>query len=112
MSLKEFRPFHQTSSILWTEFSRLPISAVLYLVDTLLHSVKSRSNHFLILLAIKMFYGLFALKPMKYDRDVYPTYYRSGILIRLSIPRSSQPEVFCKKGILRNFAKFTGKHLC
>ena len=22
------------------------------------------------------------------------------------------PEVFCKKGILRNFAKFTGKHLC
>ena len=22
------------------------------------------------------------------------------------------PQVFCKKGILRNFAKFTGKHLC
>ena len=22
------------------------------------------------------------------------------------------PEVFCRKGILRNFAKFTGKHLC
>ena len=22
------------------------------------------------------------------------------------------PEVFCKKGILRNFAKFTGKHMC
>ena len=26
--------------------------------------------------------------------------------------RSSCPEVFCKKGVLRNFAKFTGKHLC
>ena len=26
--------------------------------------------------------------------------------------RSSRPEVFCKKGILRNFTKFTGKHLC
>ena len=26
--------------------------------------------------------------------------------------RSSRPEVFCKKGSLRNFAKFTGKHLC
>ena len=26
--------------------------------------------------------------------------------------RSSLPEVFCKKGILRNFTKFTGKHLC
>ena len=25
--------------------------------------------------------------------------------------RSSRPEVFCEKGILRNFAKFTGKHL-
>ena len=22
------------------------------------------------------------------------------------------PEVFCKKGVLRNFTKFTGKHLC
>ena len=26
--------------------------------------------------------------------------------------RSSRPEVFCKKGALRNFAKFTEKHLC
>ena len=26
--------------------------------------------------------------------------------------RSSLPEVFCKKGDLRNLAKFTGKHLC
>ena len=26
--------------------------------------------------------------------------------------RSSRPEVFCKKGVLRNFAKFTGRHLC
>ena len=26
--------------------------------------------------------------------------------------RSSRQEVFCKKGLLRNFAKFTGKHLC
>ena len=26
--------------------------------------------------------------------------------------RSSDPEVFCKRGVLRNFAKFTGNHLC
>ena len=26
--------------------------------------------------------------------------------------RSSTPEVFCKKGVLRNSANFTGKHLC
>ena len=26
--------------------------------------------------------------------------------------RSRRPKVFCKKGVLKNFAKFTGKHLC
>ena len=26
--------------------------------------------------------------------------------------RSSRPQEFCKKGVLRNFTKFTGKHLC
>ena len=26
--------------------------------------------------------------------------------------RSSRPEVFCKNNVLRNFAKFKGKHLC
>ena len=26
--------------------------------------------------------------------------------------RNSRQEVFYKKGVLRNFAKFTGKHLC
>ena len=30
----------------------------------------------------------------------------------ITIFRSSRPGVFCKKGVLRNFAKFTGKHLC
>ena len=29
-----------------------------------------------------------------------------------SIIRSSLPEVLCNKGVLRNFAKFTGNHLC
>ena len=26
--------------------------------------------------------------------------------------RSSRPKVFCKKGVLRNFGKFTRKNLC
>ena len=30
----------------------------------------------------------------------------------LIIDRSSCPEVFCKKGFLESFTKFTGKHLC
>ena len=29
-----------------------------------------------------------------------------------SVIRSSRPEVFFKKSVLRNFAKFTGKHQC
>ena len=34
--------------------------------------------------------------------------------MKLSSPtfRSSRPEVFCEKGVLTNFGKFTGKHLC
>ena len=30
----------------------------------------------------------------------------------LTISRSSRPEVFCKKGVLGNFTKSTGEHLC
>ena len=26
--------------------------------------------------------------------------------------QSSCPEVFCKKGVLKDFPRFTGKHLC
>ena len=26
--------------------------------------------------------------------------------------RSSLPKLFCEKGVLKNFAKFTGKHVC
>ena len=35
-----------------------------------------------------------------------------GLALKGLKPRSSRPEVFCKKGVLRNFAKFTRKHLC
>ena len=33
-------------------------------------------------------------------------------IMRVIQDGSSRPEVFCKKGVLRNFAKFTEKHLC
>ena len=33
-------------------------------------------------------------------------------LQRKTFIRSSRAETFCKKGALKNFAKFTGKHLC
>ena len=31
---------------------------------------------------------------------------------QISMNRNSRLEVFCKKGVLRNFTKFTGKYLC
>ena len=34
------------------------------------------------------------------------------IINTISSLRSSRPEVFCKKGVLRKLAKFLGKHLC
>ena len=38
---------------------------------------------------------------------------RSKQISKFSVPvRSSRPEVFCEKGLLENFTKFTGKHLC
>ena len=38
-----------------------------------------------------------------------------GLILRwncMKLLRSSRPEEFCKKDVLRNFAKFTGKRLC
>ena len=32
--------------------------------------------------------------------------------VRLYQHKSGRPKMFSKKGVLRNFAKFTGKHLC
>ena len=49
---------------------------------------------------------------------IYGSYRNTGIPMAdvisfdTSIYRSSRPGVFCKKGVLRNFAKFTGKNLC
>ena len=34
------------------------------------------------------------------------------VLLVIFLFRSSRPEVFYKTGVLRNFTKFTGKHLC
>ena len=32
--------------------------------------------------------------------------------VRLCTLQMQPPEVFCKKGVLRNFKRFTGKHVC
>ena len=37
---------------------------------------------------------------------------RQNSTFHFSNYKSSRPEVFCKKGVPKNFAKFTGKRLC
>ena len=53
---------------------------------------------------------------MRTDAQIKFLYYPLKCLCRLNLSfkrdRSSRPEVFCEKGVLRNFAKLTGKHLC
>ena len=46
----------------------------------------------------------------KPGQAVYFTFSR-GVFRTFSNVRSSRLEVLCRKGVLRNFAKFTGKHL-
>ena len=46
----------------------------------------------------------------KLQINYFLNFFLEGCFKLLTI-RSSCPEVFCKKGVLRYFAKFTGKHL-
>ena len=48
--------------------------------------------------------------PLSHKLSIY--YYNTDVCKDPSNYRSSHPEVFCKKGVLRNFEKCTGKHLC
>ena len=48
--------------------------------------------------------------PLSHKLNTY--YYNKDVCKEANDYRSSRPEVFSKKGVLRNFAKFTGKHLC
>ena len=46
------------------------------------------------------------------SQKVSTYYYHADVCKDPNDYRSSRPEVFCKKGALKNLAKFTGKHLC
>ena len=48
--------------------------------------------------------------PLNHKLSIY--YCNTDVCEDPSDYRSSRPEVFCKKCVLRNFAKFTGKQLC
>ena len=55
-----------------------------------------------------MFILITLSKPVKYLQG----YSYLSNLFPFPIDRSSRPKVFCKKDVLKNFAKFTGIHLC
>ena len=48
--------------------------------------------------------------PISHKLSTY--YYNADVCKDPNDYRSSRPEVFCKNGVLKNFAKLTGKHLC
>ena len=61
------------------------------------------------------------IKSFGESHELYPSRQRGlkglewrncNVVSMLTLYRSSRPGVFFKKVILRNFAKFTGKHLC
>ena len=54
-------------------------------------------------------------KPILIDFVNFSTVFRLRLFFGLLLTkryRRSRSEVFCKKDVLRNIAKFTGKHLC
>ena len=48
--------------------------------------------------------------PLSHKYSIY--HFNTGVCKDPSDYRSSRPEVFCKKSLLKNFTKFTGKHQC
>ena len=38
--------------------------------------------------------------------------YYTQVMLGLPNQKSCRQEMFCKRGVLKNFAKFTGKYLC
>ena len=55
-------------------------------------------------------------KPFQPNNKDWNNFITGVVLTLFRLPcfvlRSSRPEVLCDKGVLRNFAKFTGKRLC
>ena len=63
----------------------------------------------LLTLFFSTYLSLFTVFPLGYSHLRKPIMFNWSQLFR---DRSSRPEVFCKKGVLKNFEKFTGNHLC
>ena len=75
-------------------------------ISFLINNSSSNSRSYLCISSSMYIAVLYVLSRKAFIWDLFKTSILSKPL------RSSRPEVFCKKGGLRNFTKFTGKHLC
>ena len=65
-------------------------------LQTLVSYAKKKKN-------LKLKIGFKAITEKLFNKPVFAAF---------ALDKSSHSEVFCKKCVLKNFVKFTGKHLC
>ena len=58
------------------------------------------------------FLSIFSHSPFTFRLSVRFAWLLAGKMKWLKLSRSSHPELFCPKGVLKKFTKFTGKRLC
>ena len=75
---------------------------------TAVHYNMQHKNLVLLFLTLNKYFLLYHCRSTFNGSKFYYRAQRVGV----SMVGSSRPEVFCKNGVLKNFAKFTGKHLC
>ena len=74
------------------------------------------ANDFLLIKAVEYFRSKlwtdFIILILLWQGGHFNKSHRYFLRLHIDNNRSSGPEVFCEKGVLKNFAKFTEKHLC
>ena len=86
-----------SNSLFFTNLSRANIT-----VET--HSNSTRKLYWLLLLK-RLLHTIITTLPMV-------IFFSCDYTFPPFLSESSRPEMFCKKGVLKNFTKFTEKHLC
>ena len=86
----------------------------LQLMCFLVYAAKFSGTPFSKNICVQLLLQFRSILEWKYDFDgkIWIALLSSRILTKKTSFRSSRLEVFCKKGVLSNFAKFTGKRLC
>ena len=104
---------------LWSFFESPQLKNRFFEVKRLCQRIKHRIKHFVVCISLWQFQNRY--KEMDVIKSLFNRYnachlhrvtHDYGEWQKLSMVRSSRPDVFCEKGVLRNFAKFPGKHLC